>query len=157
MLNAFQSQTMYKDYNNETFDKLWFSYGLKESKASNKKMFQMQPEMVQVQAALYLGSVRISGFSYTEPVPFNNDVDLSEVSSMRFYRIKDQLEKRMYLGKKVEKESKHNKSITPLMVEFMEPEERTSEILVKDLPSHVRVCLNVIVIPEKKADDKQNN
>ena len=84
---------------------------------------------MQVQAALYLGSRRLSIFSYSRPVHLDDKTEFCETEELKFWKPKSKS------GLWISQEDEMNQN-----------EERGAQINICNLPSHARVCLNVLLI-----------
>ena len=111
--------------------RLQHAHGVK--KAPSKSNFTMMPKYIQIQAALYLGCRRISCFSYSKPSYFGNVTELDN-EFLTFRKPKN-------MNKLQRQEERNEDALTP---------EDHGELLdIAQLPSFTRLCMNIIIIPEK--------
>lgn len=117
-----------------------FRFKIKQHEDKHHKalIFKIKPKSVQIQSAIYLGNVRLSTFTYSRALAFGNKITFNDV--LYFYKPKQKLWRQV----DVNENNMENE------------EERGEQIFVSNLPSHARICINVILNPELKRGDHEH-
>lgn len=103
----------------------------KKLKKYKKTKSAFKPQWIQIQAALYLGCTRISCFTYSKPASIISKDDLE------FKFNKPTGREGLYVADELYKE---------IMLE-----EEGKPIVISQLPSCARMCLNIICIPQENS------